>query len=436
MAKVQKINGIRGMNDILPDESYAWEEFEDLARCTLAGYGYRQIRTPILEATSLFKRGIGEVTDIVEKEMYAFTDSLNGEQLALRPENTAGVVRSVIEHNLTYNAPQRLWYIGPMFRHERPQRGRYRQFHQLGVEALGFKGPDIDVEQILLARRLFDELEVLPLRLEVNSLGNADERLAHRAALIAYFESHQDILDEDAKRRLYSNPLRILDTKNQQMQAMVEAAPRLLDYLKEDSLAFLARLEHLLGVAGVDYSINPRLVRGLDYYNHTVYEWITDKLGSQATVCGGGRYDPLIEMLGGKPTPAVGFAMGIERLLELRRECGIDPKAPGAEFYVLHSGGATQDYAMVVGEILRDGGYDVIVHMGEGSFKNQMKKADQSGATFAIICGEDETANNKVSIKRLFGPAQERFMQQETLDLNDAITYFLNVEIDDTSDEE
>ena len=304
MAKVQKIAGIRGMNDILPSEAAIWEYFEDCAHDVLRAYGYKQIRTPILEATSLFKRGIGEVTDIVEKEMYCFTDSLNGEELALRPENTAGVVRSVIEHNLTYNAPQRLWYFGPMFRHERPQRGRYRQFHQLGVEALGFKGPDVDVEQILMARRLFEDLDILPLKLELNSLGNLDERKAHREALIKYFEANRDILDEDAQRRLYSNPLRILDTKNPDMQQMVEAAPKLLDYLKEDSLAFLRRLEELLSVAGVDYTINPRLVRGLDYYNHTVYEWVTDKLGAQATVCGGGRYDPLVEMLGGRATPA------------------------------------------------------------------------------------------------------------------------------------
>ena len=393
MAKVQKIAGIRGMNDILPSEAPIWEYFEECAHDVLRSYGYKQIRTPILEATSLFKRGIGEVTDIVEKEMYCFTDSLNGEQLALRPENTAGVVRSVIEHNLTYNAPQRLWYFGPMFRHERPQRGRYRQFHQLGVEALGFKGPDVDVEQILMARRLFDELEILPLKLELNSLGNLDERLAHREALIKYFEANQDVLDEDAKRRLYSNPLRILDTKNPDMQQMVEGAPKLLDYLKEDSLAFLKRMEELLSVAGVDYTINPRLVRGLDYYNHTVYEWVTDKLGAQATVCGGGRYDPLIEMLGGRPTPAVGFAMGVERVLEVMRECGFESAEPDAEVYVLHQGGASQGYAMMLGEILRDAFYEVIVHAGEASLKSQMKKADQSGAKYALICGEDEAAH-------------------------------------------
>lgn len=416
------------MNDILPADEAIWSEFIDVCRDAVRMYGYKQIRTPILEATPLFKRGIGEVTDIVEKEMYCFTDSLNGEELSLRPENTAGVVRSVIEHNLTYNAPQRLWYFGPMFRHERPQRGRYRQFHQMGVEALGFKGPDVDVEQILMARRIFDELNILPLKLELNSLGNLDERREHRQALIEYFEAHRDILDEDAQRRLYTNPLRILDTKNPDMQELVEGAPRLLDYLKNDSLAFLNRLEHLLSVNDIEYKINPRLVRGLDYYNHTVYEWITDKLGAQATVCGGGRYDPLVEMLGGRPTPGVGFAMGVERVLEVMRECGFKDEEPDTEMYILHMGGETQGYAMVLGEILRDAGYDVIVHAGDASFKSQMKKADQSGATFAFICGEEEVTNSKVTVKRLFGDESERFMKQETLDLNEAIQYFVDIQ--------
>lgn len=428
MAKAPKINGVRGMNDILPVDAPIWAEFEGVAQDVLQMYGYKQIRTPILEQTPLFKRGIGEVTDIVEKEMYCFTDALNGEELALRPENTAGVVRSVIEHNLCYNAPQRLWYFGPMFRHERPQRGRYRQFHQLGVEALGFGGPDVDVEQILMARRMFDELGILPLKLELNSLGNADERCAHREALIKHFEAHQDILDEDAKRRLYSNPLRILDTKNPEMQAMVETAPRLLDYLKEDSLAFLRRLEQMLSTAGVEYNINPRLVRGLDYYNHTVYEWVTDKLGAQATVCGGGRYDPLVEMLGGRATPGVGFAMGVERVLEVMRECGWENNEPDTELYVMHTGGESQLYAMNLGEIMRDAGYDVIVHAGAGNFKNQMKKADASGATFALICGEDEVNNHKVTIKRMFGEEGDRFMQQETIALEEAIRFFVDID--------
>lgn len=434
MAKAPKITGVRGMNDILPADAAIWAKFESVAQDVMSMYGYKQIRTPILEQTPLFKRGIGEVTDIVEKEMYCFTDSLNGEELSLRPENTAGVVRSVIEHNLCYNATQRLWYFGPMFRHERPQRGRYRQFHQLGVEALGFRGPDVDVEQILMARRIFDELDILPLKLDLNSLGNLDERKAHRQALIEYFESHQDTLDEDARRRLYANPLRILDTKNPDMQDLVNKAPRLLDYLQEDSLAFLRRMEKLLSAAGVEYNINPRLVRGLDYYNHTVYEWITDKLGAQATVCGGGRYDPLIEMLGGRPTPGVGFAMGVERILEVMRECGYKNEEPDTELYVMHSGGESQVYAMTLGEMLRDGGYDVIVHCGDGSFKSQMKKADASGATFALICGEDEVANNKVTIKRMFGQEGDAYMQQETIDLDQAIKFF--IDIDDLEDKE
>lgn len=426
MAKAQKINGIRGMNDILPDENEYWKDFLITASWTADQYGYKQIRTPILESTSLFKRGVGEVTDIVEKEMYSFTDSLNGEELSLRPECTAGVVRSVIEHNLTYNAPQRLWYFGPMFRHERPQRGRYRQFHQFGVEALGFKGPDVDVEQMLLARRLFDDLGVLPLKLELNSLGNLDERIAHREALVKYFESHQDILDEDAKRRLYTNPLRILDTKNPDMQDMVNNAPRLLDYLKEDSLAFLRRLESLLSVHDVEYSINPRLVRGLDYYNHTVYEWITDKLGSQATVCGGGRYDPLIEMLGGKPTPAVGFAMGVERIIELMKECGFEPMGTKPDVYIVNQGDNVDIYASVVAESLRDMNHDVICHAGGGSFKNQMRRADQSGASYAIILGEDEMSQNTITIKHLRAEEEPEmpFGEQQTLPLEEGLVFF------------
>ena len=426
MAKAQKINGIRGMNDILPDENEYWKDFLETASWTADQYGYKQIRTPILESTSLFKRGVGEVTDIVEKEMYSFTDSLNGEELSLRPECTAGVVRSVIEHNLTYNAPQRLWYFGPMFRHERPQRGRCRQFHQFGVEALGFKGPDVDVEQMLLARRLFDDLGVLPLKLELNSLGNLDERIAHREALVKYFESHQDILDEDAKRRLYTNPLRILDTKNPDMQDMVNNAPRLLDYLKEDSLAFLRRLESLLSVHDVEYSINPRLVRGLDYYNHTVYEWITDKLGSQATVCGGGRYDPLIEMLGGKPTPAVGFAMGVERIIELMKECGFEPMGTKPDVYIVNQGDNVDIYASVVAESLRDMNHDVICHAGGGSFKNQMRRADQSGASYAIILGEDEMNQNTITIKHLRAEEEPEmpFGEQQTLPLVEGLEFF------------
>lgn len=417
-----------GMPDILPEDENLWNLFLDTSRTVLASYGYRRIMTPIIEPTPLFVRGIGEVTDVVEKEMYSFIDQLNGEALSLRPENTAGVVRSVIEHNLAYNATPRLWYFGEMFRHERPQRGRYRQFHQLGIEAFGMPGPDIDAEQILLAKRIFDELGIFPLKLEINTLGTAPERAEHRKALITYFESHAELLDEDAKRRLYSNPLRILDTKNPGMQELVENAPKLLDYLGEESLNFFTRLQELLTANGVEFTVSPRLVRGLDYYCHTVYEWVTDKLGAQATVCGGGRYDPLVEMLGGKPTPGVGFAIGVERVLELIKANGYTDEEPLTEFYILHSGGATLTYAMNLGEILRDAGYDAVVHAGAGGFKSQMKKADNMGASFALICGEDEVQNGKVTVKKMFGDPGERFMEQETIDLAEAISYFVDIE--------
>lgn len=399
MAKV-KIAGIKGMNDMLPADAAMWEKFEDAARDAAAAYGYRQIRTPILESTQLFTRGIGEVTDIVEKEMYSFTDSMNGEALTLRPENTSAVVRCAIEHNLTYNAPQRLWYIGPMFRHERPQRGRYRQFFQFGCEALGFAGPDVDIELLAMTARLWRNLGI-EARLELNSLGALEERAAHRAALIAYFEANSDVLDEDAKRRLHTNPLRILDTKNPQMQDLVNAAPRLLDFLGEQSKGFLAKLEAGAQALGINYTINPRLVRGLDYYNHTVFEWITDKLGSQGTICGGGRYDPLVEMLGGRPTPAVGFAMGAERVIELMRETSGEVHAPECDIYIAHQGGHTELAARVLGERLRDAGKRVIVHAGSTSFKSMLKRADQSLAQWAVIAGEAEVNAQRVSVKRL-----------------------------------
>ncbi len=399
MAKV-KIAGVKGMNDMLPADAPIWEKFETAARETAASYGYRQIRTPILEATSLFSRGIGEVTDIVEKEMYSFVDSMNGEALTLRPENTSAVVRSVIEHNLTYGAPQRLWYFGPMFRHERPQRGRYRQFYQFGCEALGFAGPDIDIEMLSMLARLWKRLGI-EARLELNSLGELDERAKHREALIAYFETNQDVLDEDARRRLHTNPLRILDTKNPQMQELVNAAPKLLDYLGEQSRAFLGKLEAGVQALGITYSINPRLVRGLDYYNHTVFEWITDRLGSQGTICGGGRYDPLVEMLGGKPTPGVGFAMGAERVIELMRDTSGEVVAADCDIYIAHQGGHTELAARTIGEKLRDAGLRVIVHAGSTSFKSMMKRADQSLARWAVIAGESEVDEGMVSVKQL-----------------------------------
>ncbi len=411
MAKI-KIAGIKGMPDMLPEESAVWEFFTDTARRTASLYGFRQIRTPILEQTALFTRGIGEVTDIVEKEMYSFEDSMNGEKLTLRPENTSAVVRCAIEHSLTYNAPQRLWYFGPMFRHERPQRGRYRQFHQFGCEALGFTGPDIDVELLAMIARLWKALGI-EARLELNTLGELEERAKHREALIAYFQQNADILDEDAKRRLLTNPLRILDTKNPDMQEMVNAAPKLLDFLGEKSLAFLKKLEDGVSALGISYTVNPRLVRGLDYYNHTVFEWITDKLGSQGTICGGGRYDPLIEMLGGRPTPAAGFAIGAERVIELMKEVKGEMKAADCDVYIVHHEGEAERKAVALGEILHDKGLRVVVHAGSTAFKTQMKRADQSLAQWCVIAGEGEVAEGKLTLKHLRNTAGEQVFEDQ-----------------------
>jgi len=399
--KREKLTAIRGMNDLLPAEAPLWEAFEARTVDVLRAYGYQQIRTPIVEYTALFTRGIGEVTDIVEKEMYSFVDQLNGEQLTLRPEATASVVRACIEHNLLYDAPRRLWYMGPMFRHERPQRGRYRQFHQVGAEALGFSGPDVDAEQILMLKRLWDVLEIGPVRLELNSLGDPEERMRHRAALVAYFEEHGEQLDADARRRLHSNPLRILDTKNPSMQSLIAKAPRMIDFLGVQSRAHFEQLQELLAAGGIKFSVNPRLVRGLDYYNGTVYEWVTDRLGAQGTICGGGRYDPLIEMLGGKPAPACGFAIGVERVIELLREAHPTSLPPVCDVYVLHQGGATLAVAMHAAEALRDAGLDVVVHGGEASLKAQMKRADASGAEYAVIVGEVEAASRMPAVKAL-----------------------------------
>ena len=403
--KTEKIVGVKGMNDVLPDDAPLWELFENTVQSVLRSYGYQQIRTPIVEPTALFARGLGEVTDIVEKEMYSFTDSMNGDALTLRPECTAGVVRSVLEHNLTYDSPKRLWYSGPMFRRERPQRGRYRQFHQVGAEAVGFAGPDIDAELILLCQRLWDDLGLTDIRLEINSIGDAAERQRHRADLIAYFEQHRDQLDADAQRRLHTNPLRILDTKNPAMQALVNAAPQLLDYLGDESRAHFEGVQRLLRHNSVPFTINPRLVRGMDYYNRTVFEWITDQLGSQGTVCGGGRYDPLVEIFGGKPTPAVGFAMGVERLLELMKGAGGNFSRSQCDVYLVHQGDDAQLQSFVIGERLRDAGLDVVLHCaaagGLGSFKSQMKRADASGAAYAIIIGEDEIASGTAIVKHL-----------------------------------
>lgn len=403
--KAEKIPSVKGMNDLLPDDAPLWELFEDTVQSVLKSYGFQQIRTPIVESTNLFARGLGEVTDVVEKEMYSFEDSMNGDKLTLRPEGTAGVVRSAIENNLVYEGPKRLWYTGPMFRHEKPQRGRYRQFHQVGAEALGFSGPDIDAELIMMCQRFWDDLGLQNVRLELNSIGDAAERNQHKIALIAYLEQHQDLLDAEAKRRLHTNPLRILDTKNPAMQEMVNAAPKLLDYLGEESLAHFEGVQKILRHNSIPYTINPRLVRGLDYYNRTVFEWVTDELGAQGTVCAGGRYDALFGIFGGKATPACGFAMGVERLLELMKAHGDVHQPALCDVYLVHQGEAAQMQAMVLGERLRDAGLDVVLHCasanGVGNFKSQMKKADGSGAAYAVIIGEDEVANQSVNIKEL-----------------------------------
>ncbi len=393
------IQAVRGMNDILPADAVLWEFFEDTVRDWLRAYGYSQIRTPIVENTDLFVRSIGEVTDIVEKEMYSFEDKLNGERLTLRPEGTASCVRAVIEHNLLYNAPQRLWYTGPMFRHERPQKGRYRQFHQVGVESLGYDGPDMDAEHVIMTARLWKLLGLQDVRLEINTLGSAEARARYRTRLIAYFEQHADLLDEDARRRLHSNPLRILDTKNPAMQTMVEAAPRLMDDLDEASLGHFQQLQEMLHAAGVEFRINPRLVRGLDYYNATVFEWVTTRLGAQGTVCAGGRYDTLIEQIGGKPAPACGYAMGVERLLALLQDQACQPPVLAPDAYIVHLGEQADRMAPQVAEQLRDAGLSVVLHCGGGSFKSQMKKADASNARYAIIIGDDEATANEISVK-------------------------------------
>ena len=404
----QTLQAIRGMNDILPDEAERWEAFEELIRDWLSAYGYRPIRMPLVEPTPLFARAIGDVTDIVEKEMYSFEDRLNGEQLTLRPEGTASCVRAVLQHNLLYDGPKRLWYMGPMFRHERPQKGRYRQFHQVGVEALGLPGPDIDAEQIVMCARLWDDLGLEGIKLEINSLGQSEERARHRAELIAYLEKHVDWLDEDGKRRLHSNPLRILDTKNPALQDIVEAAPKLIDYLGEASLKHFEGVQQFLKDAALPYRINPRLVRGLDYYNLTVFEWVTDALGAQGTVCAGGRYDGLVAQLGGKPQPACGFAMGVERLLALLEAQGGGIDNPAPDIYVVHQGEAAQRHAFKAAEMLRDIGCAVLMHMGGGSFKSQFKRADASGAQLALVVGDDEAADNAVTIKPLRAAAEQR----------------------------
>jgi histidyl-tRNA synthetase len=421
----EKITAVKGMNDVLPKESHLWESLETQVRVLMRNYAYQNIRTPIVEPTALFIRGLGEVTDIVEKEMYSFEDRLNGEHLTLRPEATAGVVRSVVENNLLYDAPRRLYYMGPMFRHERPQRGRYRQFHQIGAEAIGFAGPELDAELILLAQGLWDQLGLKDVRLELNSLGQPAERAQHRQALIAYLESHAHVLDEEAKRRLYSNPLRILDTKNPELQDLVNAAPRLIDHLGADSLAHFERLRAILDANGVAYTINPRLVRGMDYYNLSVFEFVTQSLGSQGTICGGGRYDYLVEQLGGKPAPAVGWAFGVERVLELLKTQSLTQSAPPVDCFAVVPDAQSFPVVFQVVQSLRRLGLNVQMHSPAaghlkpqegagaseggaeslwtqmGSMKSQLKKADSSGAAFALIFGQEELSKGTLLVKSL-----------------------------------
>jgi histidyl-tRNA synthetase len=396
---------VKGMNDILPPDSARWEWFEDTVRALMRRYGYLNVRTPIVEPTPLFVRGLGEVTDIVEKEMYSFTDSLNGDALTLRPEGTAGVVRAAVEHSMLYDGGKRLYYIGPMFRHERPQRGRYRQFHQVGVEALGFAGPDVDAEVILMCRTLWRDLGLSDVRLDINCLGQSSERQAHRAALIAHFEAHRELLDAEAGRRLHSNPLRILDTKNPAMQGVVEAAPRLMDFLGEASLKHFLSLCAVLDAAGQPYRVNHRLVRGMDYYSLTVFEWVTDRLGAQGTVCGGGRYDGLVELVGGKPAPGIGWGMGIERVLDLLSQSGQSPADVVPDVYAVVPSIDALPAAMQAAEALRAAGVSVLMHAAGkdawGSMKSQFKRADASGARHALIFGAEELARGEVAIKPL-----------------------------------
>ncbi len=409
-----KIQGIRGMEDVLPDASPLLEKLEAACRTVFRQYGYRNMRTPIVEPTALFVRGLGEVTDIVEKEMYVFEDR-NGESLALRPEATAGIVRSAIEHSFLYNGPMRVWTSGPMFRYERPQKGRYRQFDQYDVEALGFEGPDVDAEQMALLARLFKTLGVPDVELQVNTIGDASDRKAHREKLVAYFEQNAAVLDEEAKRRLHSNPLRILDSKNPAMQQMIEGAPRLLEFLGDAAAEHFEALKDYLERAGLKYTVNPRLVRGMDYYNRTVFEFVTPHIGAQSTIAGGGRYDGLFEQLGGKATPACGFGMGAARVL-LAMEAAQVKAESGVDVFIVHSGEGAELTAWKVAEQWRDAGRNVLLGAG-GSFKSQMKKADGSGARFAAIIGEEEVSRQAVTLKNLRGGEQKTVALHEAVQL-------------------
>lgn len=410
----QIIQAVRGMNDILPEDTPYWFRLETIIRQVLDSYGYQEIRFPILEKTDLFKRSIGEVTDIVEKEMYTFEDR-NGDSLTMRPEGTASCVRAGIQNGLLHNQVQRLWYMGPMFRHERPQKGRYRQFHQVGVETFGMSGPDLDAELILMTARLWQNLSLDGLELQLNSLGTGETRRLYRDKLVEYFSAYKSQLDEDSQRRLHSNPLRILDSKNPEMKSVIEDAPKLIEHLDNESREHFDDLCGLLDAAGVPFQINPCLVRGLDYYGRTVFEWVTNKLGAQGTVCAGGRFDGLVEQLGGKPMPAAGFAMGIERLLELVKENIFPDHLPHA--YLVLVGEAAQKQGIVLAEKLRNDvpGLRLIVHCGGGSFKSQFKKADKSGARVALVLGNDEIAQDAVGIKDLRQDIHQQLVRQADL---------------------
>ncbi|HHF3072009.1 histidine--tRNA ligase [Vibrio diabolicus] len=413
MAKT--IQAIRGMNDCLPTQSPLWQKLENTVKNVISAYGYNEVRMPIVEETNLFSRAVGEETDVVSKEMYTFDDR-NGDSLTLRPEGTAGCVRSCIQNSLINRDEQRLWYMGPMFRHERPQKGRYRQFHQCGVEVFGLNGPDVDAELIMMTARLWRELGINEhVRLELNSIGSQEDRADYRTALVAFLEQHIDVLDEDCKRRMHTNPLRVLDTKNPDVQAILGDAPRLSDYLGEESKAHFAGLCELLDAAGIEYTVNERLVRGLDYYNRTVFEWITESLGAQGTVCGGGRYDGLVEQLGGKPTPAVGFAMGLERLVLMLETLELTDVRRSVDVYVVTAGEGTMMAGMKLAELLRESipGVRVMNHFGGGNFKKQFKRADKVGAVVALVLGENEVTDNTVVLKDLAGGEQETYNQAE-----------------------
>jgi len=410
------LQAVRGMNDILPGESSAWQYLEGVLRDVVQAYGYQEIRLPLVEKTELFKRSIGEVTDIVEKEMYTFDDR-NGDSLTLRPEGTASCVRACMEHGLLHNQVQRLWYAGPMFRHERPQKGRYRQFHQIGVEAFGMAGPDIDAEMIFMTARMWEQLGLKGAVLQINSLGTSAARAEYRTALVAWLRDHEAALDDDSRRRLESNPLRILDSKNPEMQSLIEAAPRLPDYLDEESRVHFTELCELLDRAGLAYEVNPRLVRGLDYYSKTVFEWVTDQLGAQGTICAGGRFDGLVEQLGGKPTAAIGFALGLERLLALLQAGGVELPANVPHVYLVLNGEQGVQQGMVLAEKLRIAlpGLRLLTNCGNGSFKSQFKRADKSGAEYALVLGDDEAAKGVLLLKPLRHKAEQEVLSAEAV---------------------